>query len=319
MALGFSSGVTAAAPKTIVFLDFQEDSQSIHNEIAKFIFENGFDGYKVELAKGSANLIWQALLQGDIDVDIQEWTENVATYHDDVARGDIIPLGAVVPNSAQGFYVPRYMIEGDPERGIKPMTPDLKYVWDLAKYVHVFKDPENSSKGRIHGAILGWMIDDTMYKKYLHYKLDSAGYNYFRVGSEPILYTSLVAAYNLGEPWVGYMYEPSWVCAKLDLVILEDVPYDYQLYQEGACEIPKQPLINLCSRQFPEKAPELVDFLKNFKTGLERTSAALAYLEDNRATHTETAIWFMKTYDNLLDDWLAPEQAKRVRDALAKR
>jgi len=316
--LGFSSGASAA-PKKIVFTDNQWDSALIHSEIAKFIVENGFDGYEVEYASGSSILLWQALLQGDIDLDIEEWTENMATYKDDVARGDIIPLGELVPDSAQGFYVPRYMIEGDPARGIKPMTPDLKSVADLAKYAHIFKDPEDPSKSRIYGGVPGWEIDNTMYKKYQHYKLDAAGYNYFRVGSEPILFTSLIAAYNLGDPWVGYMYEPSWIAGKLDLVILEDAPYDPRLYDEGACEIPRQALMTICSRNFPEKAPELLDFFKKYRTGLDRISEALAYLEDTRATHTETAIWFMKKYDNLLDDWLTPAQAKKVRDALAKR
>jgi glycine betaine/proline transport system permease protein/glycine betaine/proline transport system substrate-binding protein len=290
----------------------------IHNAIAKFVVENGFDGYEVELATGSATLLWQGMIQGDVDLDIEEWTENMPTYHADVARGDIIPLGELVPDSAQGFYVPRYVIEGDKERGIEPMAPDLKTVSDLAKYAHVFIDPEDSSKARIYGPIPGWEIDNTMYKKYQHYKLDEAGYIYFRVGSEPVLFTSLMSAYNLGEPWVGYMYEPSWIAGKLDLVILEDVPYDPKLYTEGACEIPRQALMNLCSRYFPERAPDLVDFFKNYKTGLDRISAALAYLEDTKESHAKTAIWFMKTYDNLLDEWLTPEQAKKVRDALAK-
>jgi len=319
MVLGFSSGVGAAAPKKITFADMQWDSQMIHNEIAKFVVENGFDGYKVEFTIGSGSLIWQALLQGDVDLDIEEWTDNVATYDDDVARGDVIPLGEIVPDSSQGFYVPRYVIEGDPERGIKPMAPDLKYVWDLVKYAHVFKDPEDSSKARIYGAIPGWMIDDTMHKKYLHYKLDAAGYNYFRMGSEAMIFTALLSAYNLGDPWVGYMYEPSWIAGKLDLVMLEDAPYDHQLSQEGACEIKKQPLLNLCSRQFPEKAPDLVDFFKNYKTGRERISIALAHFEETKESHAQTALWFLREYNYLLDEWLTPAQAKKVRDALAKR
>jgi hypothetical protein len=29
-------------------------------------------------------------------------------------------------------------------------------------------------------------------------------------------------------------------------------------------------------------------------------------------------VWFLKKHDSLLDDWLTPEQAKKVRDALAR-
>ena len=306
-----------AAPKRIVFSNSQWDSQMFHNEVCKFIVENGFDGYKVDYSTGSSTLNWQGIINGDVDFTLECWWDNVATFADDVARGDVIPLGVNVPDSAQGFYVPRYMIEGDPARGIEPMTPGLRSVADLAKYPHVFKDPENPAKGRIYGAIPGWMIDNTMYKKYLYYKLD-AGYNYFRVGSEPVLFASLASAYNLGDPWVGYCYEPTWISGKLDIVLLEDAPFDPELYKEGGCEIPRQELLIVCGGHFPEKAPELVDFFKSYKTGSGLVAEALAYMESTKEPHARAAVWFLKKYDPLLDEWLAPEQAKKVRDALSK-
>lgn len=37
---------------------------------------------------------------------------------------------------AQGSYVPRYLVEGDAERGIEPrLAPDLRSVTDLPRYV----------------------------------------------------------------------------------------------------------------------------------------------------------------------------------------
>ena len=306
-----------AAPKTIVFTSNQWDSQMFHNAVARFIVENAFDGYKVEISTGSTTLNWQAMINGDVDVDIESWTDNIATYEKDVERGDIVPIGTLVPDSAQGYYVPRYMIEGDPARGIEPLTPDLKTVADLAKYAAVFKDPEDPSKGRLYGAVPGWMIDGIMYKKYEYYKLNE-GYNYFRVGSEAVLFASLASAYNLGDPWVGYCYEPTWIVGKLDVVILEDAPYDPELFQEGKCAVPNQALLIVCGGHFPEKAPELLDFFGKYKTGSALVSQALAHIEETRDSHEKTAVWFLKSNDALLDEWLPADQAKRVRDALAK-
>jgi glycine betaine/proline transport system permease protein/glycine betaine/proline transport system substrate-binding protein len=316
-AMGMIEFPAAAAPKTIVFTNNQWDSQMFHNELAKFIVENAFEGYKVEFSTGSSTLNWQGMINGDVDLDIESWTDNVATYEADVARKDIIPLGILVPDSAQGFYVPRYMIEGDPKRGIEPLTPDLKNVADLVKYADVFKDPEDPGRGRLYGAIPGWMIDGVLFKKYEYYKLNE-GYNYFRVGSEAVLFASLASAYNLGEPWVGYCYEPTWITGKLDVVLLEDAPYDPKLFQEGACEVPKQALRIVCGGHFPEKAPELIDFFKKYKTGSVLVAEALAHLEETKENHGQTAVWFLKKNDTLLDDWLTPEQAKKVRDALTK-
>ena len=105
---------------------------------------------------------------------------------------------------------------------------------------------------------------------------------------------------------------------KLAVVLLEDAPYDPKLYQEGACEIPKQALRIVCGGHFPQKAPELLDFFKKYKTGSALVSEALAHLEETKESHARTAVWFLKKHDGLIDEWLTPEQAKKVRDALAK-
>lgn len=306
-----------ASQKTIVFTNNQWDSQLFHNAVAKFVVENGFDGYKVSYSTGSSNINWQAIIIGDVDLDIESWTENVATYQRDVAEKTIIPLGILVPDSAQGFYVPRYVVKGDAKRGIKAVAPELKTVDDLKKYASVFKDPEAPSRGRIYGAIPGWMIDEIMFKKYKHYKLDTS-YNYFRVGSEAVLFASIASAYNLGEPWVGYCYEPTWVIGNLDLIRLEDAPYDPKGYKEGKTEIPKQPLRIVSSSYFAKKAPDLVPFFSKYRTGSEHVSKALARIKNSGDSHDKVAIWFLKNNDALLDQWLAPENAQKVRKALEK-
>jgi len=75
----------------------------------------------------------------------------------------------------------------------------------------------------------------------------------------------------------------------------------------------------VCGGHFPEKAPELLDFFKKYKTGSASVSGALSHLEETRESHANTAVWFLKSHDNLLDEWLTREQAQKVRDALAKR
>jgi glycine betaine/proline transport system substrate-binding protein len=76
-------------------------------------------------------------------------------------------------------------------------------------------------------------------------------------------------------------------------------------------------LLVVSNRYFPERAPDLLDFFKNFNTDSAQISEAMAYQEETGENHAGVAIWFMKQNDRLLDEWLAPEQAKRVRGALA--
>lgn len=304
-------------PVNIVVTDNGWDSQKLHNEIARIIVEHGYDGYTFETSSASSTMNWQAIITGDVDLDIESWTDNVASYQDDVANKDIIDVGILVPDSAQGFYVPRYVIEGDAERGIEPMAPDLKTVEDLKKYPEVFPDYEDKTKGRIYGSIPGWMADEVLYKKYEYYGLDEM-FNYARLGSEATLFASLVSSYNIGEAWVGYCYEPTWVSGKLDLVLLEDAPYDADSFMDGKCEFPKQELKIVSSNKFAEKAPDLLGFFKKYQTGSQLIADALAYLDETQASHEETAKWLLKENDSLLDEWLPEENAEKVRAYLSE-
>ncbi len=300
---------------TIVATDNGWDSQMLHNEIAKYIVENAYDGYNFQLSTGSSTMNWQAIIAGDIDLDIESWTDNVATYADDVANGDIIDIGILVPDSSQGFYIPRYVVEGDPERDIQAIAPDLRSVEDLKKYPHIFPDDEDPEKGRIYGALPGWMADEVLYNKYEYYGLDEM-FNYARLGSEATLFASLASAYNLGDPWVGYCYEPTWISGKLDLLLLEDAPYDPEVFMEGKCSFPAQELKIVSSNKFAKRAPDLLEFFQNYQTSSQLISKALAHLDETGDSHEETALWFLKEFDYLLDEWLPQENAEKVRASL---
>jgi glycine betaine/proline transport system permease protein/glycine betaine/proline transport system substrate-binding protein len=313
-----SNGNGAGEVKTITVSDNGWDSQKLHNEIAKLVVEHAYDGYTLAQSTASSTMNWQSMIAGDVDLDIESWTDNVATYPDDLAAGDVADVGVLAPDSAQGFYVPRYVVEGDSERGLAPKAPDLKTVRDLEKYPDIFPDDENPSKGRIYGSIPGWMADEILYKKYEAYGLDEY-YNYVRLGSEASLFASLVAAYNLGEPWAGYCYEPTWIAGKLDLIMLDDEPYDEALFYDGLCAFPAQPLKITSSQYFADKAPDLLGFFQKYRTGSQLISGALAYLDETGATHEETAVWLLKENDGLLDEWLPAENAKKLRDYLGTR
>ena len=314
---GLLAGCSSKENVNIVATDNGWDSQMIHNAIAELIVEHAYDGYTFEVSTASSTMNWQSIIAGEVDLDIESWTDNVASYVEDKEKGDIVDIGVLVPDSKQGLYVPRYVIEGDAEKGIEPMAPDLKTVEDLKKYPTIFPDDENPKMGRIYGSIPGWMADEILYKKYEYYGLDKS-FTYTRLGSEGALFASLSAAYNLGEAWVGYCYEPTWITGKLDLVLLEDAAYDPDLYLEGKCEYPSQELKIVSSNKFAQRAPDLVEFFARYQTGSELISNALAHLDDMKASHAETAIWLLKNNDDLIDQWLPEENAKKLRSYLDK-
>ncbi len=309
-------GEKAAKQKdiTIVFGEAGWDSIKFHDAVAMYIIQNAF-GYKTEEVSGATAITYSALLKGDVDVYMEIWTDNLASYKDDVSSGKIKEVGVNFDDNAQGLYVPRFVIEGDAERGIAPMAPDLEYVADLARYSHVFKDDETPGKGRMYGAIPGWEVDNIVFAKYQHYGLES-NFVYFRAGSDAALAAAFAAAYGKGQAIVGYYWEPTWLTGKYDLVLLKDEPYDASVYRSGECEFPAVPVTICVSAQMEEKAPEVVRFLERYRTSSAMTSAALAYIEENNAFYMDAAKWFLKEYEEVWTAWLDDKEVKAVKATL---
>jgi ABC-type proline/glycine betaine transport system substrate-binding protein len=250
-----------------------------------------------------------ALLRGDVDVSMETWIANIATYKDDIKAGAILELGINFDDNRQGIYVPRYVIEGDAARGVQPMAPELRTVADLKKYPAIFQDEEHPGKGRIYGAIPGWAADEITFKKFKHYKLDER-FVYFRPGSEPTLYAAFVAAQERGLAIAGYLWEPTWLTGKYDLVLLADAPYSGEAdFLAGRTAFPSTPVAVVANKKFVAREPAFAAFLQKYKTSTAYTAEALAYMEENKASHAATAKYMLKKYPAMLSGWLPADKA----------
>lgn len=299
----------------LVLADAGWDSAKFNNALVGFIAEKAY-GYKsVREVTGSSTILHEGLLKDEVNVHTEVWTDNLTVYQKDLEQGKLKELGVNFNDNNQGFYVPRYVIEGDAERGIEPVAPDLKSVKDLVKYKDIFVDDENPDKGRIYGAIPGWEIDNIMFEKYKYYGLDK-DFIYFRPGSEAAMNAALTSAYESGKPIVGYYWEPTWLMGKYDFVMLEDAPYDPASYKKGMTACPPITVTVAVSNAFYERDPEFCEFLSKYHTSSALISEALAYMQDTKASHEETAIWFLQNHQDLLDKWLTPEKAQIIKDAL---
>lgn len=304
----------------IVFGDFNWDSAIFHNRVAQFIVENGY-GYETETIAASTAPMIQGLKDDSVHVVTEMWMENMPeSFHQDVADGVHVDLGPNYEESIQGWFVPTYVIEGDAERGIDPMAPDLKHVDDLAQYADVFRDPEDPSKGRIYHGVPGWEVTEISEAKLEAYGLTDA-YNGFIPGSEAALFTSLVSADQRGEPWLGYLWAPSWVFAQLDLTMLDEPEYSDECWEtikdgEEACGFPIVRVHKVVTPSLAEGAPEVVEFIENYTSTMDSTSEALLYIADNDATPDEAAIWWLKENEDEWSSWVPDDVAEKVREAL---
>lgn len=313
---GCESTPVATTKGHIVMADAGWDSIRLHNAVVGFIAENVFE-LSWEEMPGSTPITYEALKNGEIDLYTEVWTDSIEPYYIDVDAGVILELGVNYDDNAQGLYVPAFVIYGDEERGIEPMAPDLRTVQDLARYADIFKDDEDPNKGRIYGAIPGWNVDEITRKKVAFNGLDEF-YNYFSPGSDAALSAAFTSAYDRGEAMVGYYWEPTWLMGKYEFVLLEDYPFNADTYFDGEVEFPSVRVTVAARPNFDTDHPEFSQFLSQYQTSSAMTSNALAYMQDTQAGYEETAIWFLQTYEDRLNDWLSSEQADIIRAALNK-
>ncbi len=295
------------APQELIFADLSWDSVMVHNRIAAFIIENGLEGnYSCDFMAGGTMPSITGLVNGNIDIDMESWHSNFReVYEKHISEGSFIDLGKNLPDAPQGWYVPRYVIEGDKDRGIAPMAPDLKTTDDLPRYWNLFKDPEDPEKGLIYLGISGWAITEDNVALFEEKNLGEY-YNQSIPGSAPSVAATMDAAFKKGEGWIGYWWEPTAIMGKLDMVMIEDTRYP-----PADCNI-------LVTADLPERAPDVVDFLKNYKTTVAQNNEFLAKMTELDTDAQGAAEWFLKNKEDVWTPWVDAETAERVKAALAE-
>ena len=274
------------------------------------------------------------MIRGDIDVDMEVWVDNTPEFWiEAVAAGNVRELSSVFDDAAQGFYVPRYLVEGDAERGIEPLAPDLRSVSDLPQYADLFRDPEQPDKGRLYNCVIGWYCEGINNVKMVVYGLEDT-YTNFRPGTGVAIETTMQTAYTQGEPWLGYYWEPTGILGRLDMLRLEEPAYDEDCFAHmnamaeaetpelatQACDYPIVVAAVGLGSAFADTIPAPIEaFLDAFYLPTATINELLAVMESEEASTRDVAITFLSDYPDVWSAWLAdvdPAVAERVRAAL---
>jgi glycine betaine/proline transport system substrate-binding protein len=315
--------MASAQEKRIRILDKSWDSSQINSRIAGFILEHGY-GYDVtyqfaEVAPGHL-----ALERGDVDIVMEIWADNVQDWLQQAREsGKVITVGDTFKNATQGWFVPTYVIEGDPERGIEPMAPELESVEDLPKYKHVFQSPTNPDKGRLYSGPTGWDAFTIDQHKLKAYDLKD-DYESFAPGSETALVTVLLRSYDRGEPVLAYFWEPHGLIGMLDMTQIKEPTYDEELWNEEndyACAYPSATVLIGMNSEYAKKHPDVKAFLENYETTVKQNNKFMAHMVQNETDHEAAAIWFLKNYEDVWENFIPgkdPEIIEKVKAALPK-
>jgi ABC-type proline/glycine betaine transport system substrate-binding protein len=337
LALGTALLVVAAIPtkdgraagcdvdRPIIFAGLDWDSNAFHTAVARFILENGY-GCETDVIPGSTLPLLTGMARGDIDVTMEIWEDNITeAWTKALAAGQVVGLGTNYPDAVQGWFVPRYLQEGDKERGIAASAPDLRHVMDLPKYKALFTDPEEPDKGRFYNCILGWACEVVNTKKLAVYGLEDS-YTNFRPGTGAALAAAIASNYERGKNFVAYYWGPTWVLGKYDLVMLDEPTYDKATWEKMGSEdnpsvataYPVVKVIVGANKAFADSAKTVVGFLERYETDNAMISAALAFMQNKPgATADDAAHNFLETRKDVWTGWVPADVADRVRAALA--
>ena len=304
--------------REIVFAGLNWPSAQLQNHIAGQILQAGF-GCEYTDIPGSTIPMVQGLVRGDIDINMEIWFNTAPEMYFEAAdAGDVLDLGMSMDGAGEfSFLVPRYVIEGDAERGIKAMAPDLKSITDLPRYAEVFQDPEEPDKGRYYNCVIGWQCELVNNDKMATYGLDEHFTN-FKPGTGAALAASLVGAYEKGEPWLGYYWSPTWVLGKYDMVVLEEPAYSDDCWVDGdrGCAFPTSVLHVALSKEFSEMASgDIVDFLDAYAITLRQLAPYLQMMS-NDVDAIDAATGFLKEEADVWTAWVSDDVAARVKAAL---
>ena len=305
--------------RKIVFAGLDWDSNAFHTAVAQRILRDGY-GCQVDAIPGSTIPLINGMARGDIHIIMEVWKSNQPpSWTDGVASGKLVEVGVNFPDAVQGWFVPRYLVEGT-----NAPAPGLKSVADLPKFKALFADPEEPAKGRFLNCPAGWQCEVFNSKKLAAYGLNDSFVN-FRPGTGAALDAAVTSAVKRKRPVLFYYWGPTWLLGQLgsQLVMLQEPAYDAAVWQalsdakapadvKAATAYPTVQVMIGARKDFLDQAPAIHQFLRRYRTSGQMVSEALAYMQDTKGSADDAARQFLKTRQDVWRGWVSAEVAAGV-------
>ncbi|QTT89483.1 ABC transporter substrate-binding protein [Pseudomonas chlororaphis] len=312
-----------AAPTPIHFADLNWESGSLITDILRTIVEKGY-GLPTDTLPGTTITLETALANNDIQVIGEEWAGRSPVWVKAEAEGKVAALGDTVKGATEGWWVPEYVVKGDPAKGIKPLAPGLRSVTDLKRYKDVFKDPESPGKGRFLNSPIGWTSEVVNKQKLKAYGLTDSYVN-FRSGSGAALDAEITSSIRRGQPVLFYYWSPTPLLGRFKLIQLEEPPFDAEAWKTLTdAEHPNpRPTRSLASKlsigvstPFQKQYPQIAEFFGKVDLPIEALNKALAEMSEKHTQPKEAAQAFLKAHPQVWRAWLPGDVADKVSASL---
>ena len=300
-----------AAKNPIIFSELPWESAQLQNRIAQFIIEHGY-GHPTGVVSGSIPILFEGLLRGDIDVTMEVLLPGQKLEWDQARNeGQVLGVGQRPGFDWQSaFVIPAYLQE---------QYPDLDSVEDLKdpQFKRLFQNAESGDKARLVSCVINWGCERINAAQIAGYGLEDH-IHVVNPTSEPALNADLYAAYERGEPWLGYQWSTSDPALKLNLVRLEEPAYSDECWSTTkACAYEGNTILIAVNPGLPLNAPDVVAMLGKWNFDIDAYAAVVKWQGATGVTDpTSAAIWWLENNLETWSDWVTDDAAANVQAAL---
>ena len=306
--------------RTVRFAGLNWESGEFLTAVVRQMLERGY-GCKTETVPGNTVTLEQALSDDDIQVVAEEWVSRSDVWKKAADAGKVRAVGHPFAGASEGWYVPDYMVHGP-----HAVAPDLRSVDQLSdpRYVRLFADPEQPSRGRFLNCPSGWTCEGVNSAKLQAYGLTQA-YVDFRPGTGPAMDAAIVSAYGQQQPLLFYYWSPSAIAGKLKLYRLQEPVWTKACWDDltsksgrhaQGCAAPPADIAYGVSAPFASQAPEVVGLLGRATVPIDVLNANLVAIVDGHADPDTQAVAFLKARPDLWRGWVDGATAGRIGASL---
>ena len=307
------TGCAEEEKPTITLVQNDWTSQVIATEIMNQIITEQL-GYATETVLLTPSLAWPTMEKGDVDLSTEIWLPSRQSEIQPYLDRGTLELGKENYSGGNAWIIPKFVVYGDPTRGIEPMAPDLKSILDLKDkeeggrgYWKLFENPENPGQGELVGGPPVWVDDVFDRSLILGYDLPLWRSNQ----TEALMCTRMIAADKKGEPLLMYIWSPHWIFAAVDLIELT-FPNSYDQnafdtekvkpvrsgYESDCLTVP-----TVVRAGLKGDAPDVYRLVTNFSLGTDIDNLMLRVDVDGEDVSAVAADWIIKNQDKI-DQWL---------------
>lgn len=233
------------------------------NAVAKQLLEDM--GYKVEIKKADAGVIYTGLASGEIDVFMDSWLPDLHKNYVEKYKDKIVDTSVSYPNGELGWVVPTYL-------------EDINSVEDI-------KGKEDLFEGKIYGIEEGAGMTATSRDMIKGYELDLE----YAGSSEAGMLAQAKKLMNEKKPVLFLGWRPHPMFVDFDLKVIKDPKGFFKTSEVHV----------LTHKGFEEKAPEAFAFLSKWSMPVEDIETMIVEIDKGATPEEVAAKWIEENQEKV--------------------